>query len=72
VLFELVEGAPSARAAPNEPGSADDVTAESVLSDSDGDVKRHGAGKGSRWPALLIVLVLLAVAAVVLWWSFLR
>jgi serine/threonine protein phosphatase PrpC len=72
VLFELVEGAPSARAAPNEPGSADDVTAESVLSDTDGDVKRHGAGKGSRWPALLIVLVLLAVAAVVLWWSFLR
>jgi hypothetical protein len=36
------------------------------------DVRRHGAGKGSRWPALLFVLALLALTALVLWWSFLR
>ena len=36
------------------------------------DVRRHGAGKGSRWPALLLVLVLLAVTAAILWWSFIR
>jgi hypothetical protein len=44
------------------------VTSESAL---DG-VQRHGAGKGSRWPALLLVLAILAVAALALWWSFLR
>ena len=42
----------------------DDVTVE--------DVRMHGAGKGSRWPALLLLLVILAVAAFVLWWSLVR
>ena len=42
----------------------DDVTVE--------DVRKHGAGKGSRWPALLVLLVILAVAAFVLWWSLVR
>ena len=36
----------------------DDVTSEAVLD----DVRRHGAGKGSRWPALLFVLAILAAA----------
>jgi PPM family protein phosphatase len=73
VLFELVEGSPPPPVpeVPTE-ANADETTVESVLAEGDGDVKRHGAGKGSRWPALLIVLVLLAVAALVLWWSFLR
>ncbi len=35
-------------------------------------VRRHGAGKGSRWPALLLVLALLAVAAFAVWWSLVR
>jgi hypothetical protein len=36
------------------------------------DVRKHGAAKGSRWPALLLLLVILAVAAFVLWWSLVR
>jgi len=54
------EGAPTA--------GPDDVTSESAL---DG-VQRHGAGKGSRWPALLLILAILAVAALAIWWTFLR
>jgi protein phosphatase len=72
VVFELAEGEPRSTPAPAaEPRPAagpDDVTTESVL---DG-VQRHGAGKGSRWPALLLILAILLVAALVLWWSFLR
>jgi protein phosphatase len=73
VVFELIEGTPRsapppAVEAPPAPAGPDDVTSESVL---DG-VQRHGAGKGSRWPALLLVLAILAVVALALWWSFLR
>ena len=75
VLFELIEGeplpTPPAPAAPDEARVAagpDEETSESVL---DG-VQRHGAGKGSRWPALLLILAILTVAALVIWWSFLR
>jgi protein phosphatase len=76
VVFEMIDGTPR----PRQPAAAvirretpapagpDDVTTESVL---DG-VQRHGAGKGSRWPALLLVLAILAVAALAIWWSFLR
>ena len=75
VLFELVEGDPPERAGraldPDRvarvDGSAstpDETTVE--------DVTRHGAGKGSRWPALVLILVVLAVAALVLWWSLIR
>ena len=72
VLFELVD--PGAEPAPTlVPG------AEELEDDEDGpdgptleDVRRHGAGKGSRWPALLVLLAILAAAAVVLWWSLLR
>jgi protein phosphatase len=76
VVFELVDGEPVERersgaasidgdTAPSDP---DAVTSESLLD----DVSRHGAGKGSRWPALLLVLVLLAVAAFAVWWSLVR
>jgi serine/threonine protein phosphatase PrpC len=76
VVFEMIDGTPRPRppaAAPVRhetaaPAGPDDVTTESVL---DG-VQRHGAGKGSRWPALLLVLAILAVAALAIWWSFLR
>src|SRR5687767_12608522 len=73
VLFELVEGEPMPRTSPTESieakGAAtaapgDDVTEE--------DVSRHGAGRGSRWPALLLVVALLAIAAFLVWWSFVR
>jgi protein phosphatase len=76
VVFELVEGEPAERerrgAASTDgragPADPDAETSESVLD----DVSRHGAGKGSRWPALLLVLTLLAVAAFVVWWSLVR
>jgi protein phosphatase len=71
VLAEIVEGEPGERSAPvaSPEAGADPETLESVLPD---DARRHGAGKGSRWPALVLVLVLLALAALVLWWSLLR
>lgn len=69
VLFELVtEALPPSEATEvlDETGHAepDELTVE--------DVRRHGAGKGSRWPALLLVLAILAVAAFALWWSLVR
>jgi PPM family protein phosphatase len=76
VVFELVEGEPAERERRGEgstdgeprPADPDAVTSESVLD----DVIRHGAGKGSRWPALLLVLAILAVAAFAVWWSLVR
>ena len=73
VVFELVEGEPAEReraSADGDTGSSDPdaVTSESALD----DVSRHGAGRGSRWPALLLVLALLAVAAFAVWWSLVR
>lgn len=74
VVFEVIDGSPRERPAstpsPEAPPEAgpDDVTSESALE----GVQRHGAGKGSRWPALLLILAVLAVAALALWWSFLR
>jgi serine/threonine protein phosphatase PrpC len=71
VLFELVEGDPAVRTrpVPSEPLAPADDAAELETAE---DVRRHGAGKGSRWPALLLVLVLLAITAFLLWWSFVR
>jgi len=76
VVFEVIEGTPrttapaAAEARPEGAPTAgpDDVTSESAL---DG-VQRHGAGKGSRWPALLLILAILAVVALAIWWTFLR
>jgi serine/threonine protein phosphatase PrpC len=77
VVFELLEGEArpvpasppaGAPAVPPEPAGPDDVTRESALDEA----QRHGAGKGSRWPALLLILAIVAVAALAVWWSFLR
>ena len=74
VLFELVEGEPVARTAP--PASdGRETTAETVTPETpaaDDDVSRHGPGKGSRWPALVLLVALLAIAAFLVWWSFVR
>lgn len=70
ILAELVEG---------EPGTRQDTASQAVESGLDDasdlerteeDVRKHGAGKGSRWPALLLVLGALAAVAFVLWFSF--
>ena len=74
VLFELVDGEPPARPTPTVAILRDEATSESqpeARANGD-DVNRHGAGKGSRWPALLLLLVILAVAAYLLWWSLVR
>ena len=75
VLFEVVEGEPAERTRASSDGSPprpaadpDEETSETVVD----DVRRHGAGRGSRWPALLLVLTLLAIAAFAVWWSLLR
>jgi len=76
VLFELAEGEPPSRPAQTVPALRDDTTSESQPvpeADANGDdVSRHGAGKGGRWPALLLLLAILAVAAFLLWWSLVR
>jgi serine/threonine protein phosphatase PrpC len=72
VLFELVDGdveapptlVPGMEEEPDDETGPDGPTLE--------DVRKHGAGEGSRWPALLLLLVILAVAAFVLWWSLVR
>ena len=74
VLFELAEGEPVVRPAP--PASdGRETTAETVtttVAANGNDVSRHGPGKGSRWPALLLLVALLAIAAFLVWWSFVR
>jgi protein phosphatase len=70
VVFEIVEGEPRAVTASPDETTSEDAAAAAPAADS--DVRKHGAGKGSRWPALLFVLALLAVALFLVWWSLLR
>ena len=73
VLFELVEGEPVPRVPREAVAVSGGMSTEAIdLERTEEDVRRHGAGNGSRWPALLFVLALLALTALVLWWSFLR
>jgi protein phosphatase len=72
VLFEVVEGEPPTRARREAPAERDGETDTVAPASAEDDVRRHGAGGGSRWPALLLILTVLALAALVLWWSLLR
>jgi protein phosphatase len=73
VLFEVVD---AGSALPSLDATEVPATAAGEPLDEDGptleDVRRHGAGKGSRWPALLLVLAILAIAAFALWWGLVR
>ena len=73
VLFELVDADAEAPPPTLVPGM-DDVDEEETGPDGPTleDVRHHGAGKGSRWPALLFLLAILAVGAIALWWSVVR
>ena len=73
VLFELVDADAEAPPPTLVPG-IDDVGEEETGPDGPTleDVRHHGAGKGSRWPALLFLLATLAAGAVALWWSVVR
>jgi len=72
VLFELVEGEPAPRPAAVAPAGPTTAVPDAAPATNGDDVSRHGAGRGSRWPALLLLLVLLAIAAFLLWWGLLR
>ena len=72
VLFELVErrarrlGAPPATPAEATDAADPDHGRHGA---TDEDVRRHGAGEGQPVAGPRLILVLLAVAALVLWWS---
>jgi protein phosphatase len=71
VIVELIEGEPPERTTAET--TVDTETAAAVVpAAEDGDVRRHGASRGSRWPALILILVLLALATFLVWWSLIR
>ena len=85
VLFEIVEGDPVPPDAtepplalePDEDTMEQATAAVAVADEAPAEteavpVVRHGAGAGSRWLALLAILLTLAVAATVIWWSLAR
>ena len=81
VLFELLDGEPTAVPdTVSAPAAApDDDTAEQALEPATAEpdapvapVQRHGAGSGGRWLALASILLTLAVATFVVWWSLAR
>ena len=77
VLFEILEGdTPPAPDPVNEP---DEDTMEQALESPAAEpvtplvpVQRHGAGSGGRWLALASIVLTVAVAALVVWWSLTR
>jgi serine/threonine protein phosphatase PrpC len=77
VLFEIIAGDPPP--APDPPGEPDADTMEQALESTAVEpvasvvpVQRHGAGSGGRWLALVSVVLTVAVAALVIWWSLTR
>ena len=77
VLFEILEGDPPP--APDPPGEPDADTMEQALESTAVEpvaavvpVQRHGAGSGGRWLALVSIVLTVAVAALVVWWSLTR
>lgn len=85
VAFEVVDGEPPERPSPEQPSTETGSTAAATgpdgpsaaaLDPADGatvdPVRRHGAGDGSRWPALLLLGALALVAALALWWGLTR
>jgi serine/threonine protein phosphatase PrpC len=85
VLFEIVEGDPLPRPEPDaqapaaaERGDPDEDTMErataavGVTDDQAVPVRRHGAGAGGRWLALLAIVLALGVAALLVYWGIAR
>ena len=77
VLFEIIEGDPTP--APQPASDPDGDTAEQAVSaiattpsPPAVPVQRHGAGAGGRWLALLAIVLTIAVALLVIWWSLRR
>lgn len=83
VLFEILDGDPVVHPASEaaavepvaegaEPVSEPEEDAASPSATLVAPIKRHGAGEGGRWLALVAILILIAVAALVIWWSLKR
>jgi PPM family protein phosphatase len=77
VLFEIIDGDPAP--APDPANEPDADTVEQALESTpvepiaaSAPVQRHGAGAGGRWLALVSVLLTIAIAALVVWWSLAR
>jgi len=76
VLFEIIDGDPPP--APESPtvSEPDEDTMEQALGSTAVEpvapVQRHGAGSGGRWLALVSIVLTVAVAALVVWWSLTR
>ena len=73
VLFEILEGDPPVTTEPAAAGEPDADTVEQAVEAAAADpvvpVRRHGAGSGGRWLALVAIVLTIAVAALVVWWS---
>jgi serine/threonine protein phosphatase PrpC len=78
VLFEILEGDPPPAAVPV--GEPDEDTVEQALESPVTElvvapavpVQRHGAGAGGRWLALVAIVLTVAAAALIVWWSLKR
>jgi protein phosphatase len=73
VLFEILEGDPAPAPEPTAAGEPDADTLEQAVESRVADpavpVQRHGAGSGGRWLAIVAIVLTIAVAALVVWWS---
>ena len=74
VLFEVLEGEPPERPMPPPapPAASEEPHAIAAAGEPAAQVRRHGAGDGSRWPALLLLAAIALVAALALWWGLTR
>jgi protein phosphatase len=72
VLFEVLEGEPPERPAPPPPSVLPGPQVSDDASQVTAEVRRHGAGDGSRWPALLLLAAIVLISALALWWGLTR
>lgn len=74
LLFEILAGDPVSGPTPAVPAPVSEVEIEMEVEVAApaAPVHRHGAGAGGRWVALLTILLAIAIAAFVIWWSLKR
>ncbi len=74
VLFEVLEGEAPERPMPPPmpPAPGEEPHAIAAPGEPAARGRRHGAGDGSRWPALLLLAAIALVAALALWWGLTR